>query len=126
MLIGKHIHYGKVVERKLKMIEKDQLCNPVPIEIDLLCSPIAREDEQQFAVIKRDRSGQDSGEIGYAARVFVIERMNDYNQKEIVASAIMLLETMLEYTRREATVENKWMMDRLNLKVDGIIKGTTE
>jgi hypothetical protein len=93
-------------------------------DIDPLTKPIAREGEQQYAVILRNRSGQDSGEIDYSVRIFIIESMDDYNQRETVSSAIMLLETIIGYVRPEAIKVNKWMFDRLSLKVDRAIKGT--
>jgi len=71
------------------------------LKVDPLTHPLARSGEQQFAVICRQRSGIDSGNITEVTRQFQIEELCNQDQKDIALSSINLAITVLRHCKTE-------------------------
>lgn len=69
--------------------------------VDPLTHPLARSGEQQFAVLCRQRSGIDSGNITEVTRPFQIEELCNQDQKDIALSSINLAITVLRHCKTE-------------------------
>ena len=69
--------------------------------VDPLTHPLARSGEQQFAVLCRQRSGIDSGNITEVTRPFQIEELCNQDQKDIALSSINLAITVLGHCKTE-------------------------
>ena len=63
-------------------------------------SRIAREGEQQFACILRNRSGQSAGEIDMGVRDVTI--LCDAEQQDVVDTAYAIYETVCDQTKKKA------------------------
>lgn len=62
--------------------------------------PIAREGEQQFACILRNRSGQSAGEIDMGVRDVTI--LCDAEQQDVVDTAYAIYETVCNQTKKKS------------------------
>jgi len=71
------------------------------LKVDPLTHPLARSGEQQFAVLCRQRSGIDSGNITEVTRPFQIEELCNQDQKDIALSSINLAITVLRHCKTE-------------------------
>ena len=71
---------------------------------DSLAEPIARDGEQQFGVICRQRSGMESGTISPIARVFVIEGLCDGDQQDACTAALVLAEMIISRCKNKNRV----------------------
>lgn len=65
--------------------------------------PIARNGEQQFAAIVRNRSGIDAGEIDMGVRD--VTHLCDAEQQEIVNTAYVIYETLCEQTGKRCNLK---------------------
>lgn len=63
--------------------------------------PIARVGEEQFAAIKRNRSGFDAGEIDFALRS--LDDLGEYDKQQITDTAFGLYQAICRQTNRKAT-----------------------
>ena len=62
--------------------------------------PIAREGEQQFAVILRNRSGESAGRIDMGVRD--VTMLSDAEQQDVVDSAFAIYEGVCDQTKKKA------------------------
>lgn len=83
---------------------------------DPLQRPLARSGEQQFAVICRQRSGIDSGNICPVSRPQFIEELCDADQQDIVSSVLILAETCI----RACKMKNRQHVSHLFQRISGL------
>lgn len=76
------------------------VCEPKPQHKPDYTLPIAREGEQQFACILRNRSGQSAGEIDMGVRDVTI--LCDAEQQDVVDTAYAIYETVCDQTKKKA------------------------
>lgn len=66
---------------------------------------IAREGEQEFAAIKRNRSGFDAGCIDYGLRVQMVENLAPAEKKELLKTAEALVSSIRNYCQGYSATE---------------------
>ena len=60
---------------------------------------IAREGEQEFASIHRNRSGFDAGCIDYGIRVETVENLSPAEKQDLLVTARVMMERLEEYCK---------------------------
>jgi hypothetical protein len=88
-----------------------------------LTLPIARSGEPIYASIIRNRSGVDSGDIDYGARVFEIEKLSEGDKQDICDTAYALYKTICQYTGKKAKIYGCGLCDGSGYYPDGIYEG---
>ena len=73
-----------------------------PPRPDYFC-PIAREGEQQFAAILRNRSGVLAGQIDMSVRD--VTPLSDLDQQDVVNTAYAIYKTLCKQTGKRATTD---------------------
>lgn len=82
-----------------------------------LDKPIARKGEQQFAVICRQRSGQDAGVISPVARVFEIEKLRDGDQQDCVSAVLILADMVITKCKPSNRIGCDHLLERIKQRI---------
>lgn len=69
---------------------------------------IAREGETEFAAIKRNRSGQDSGRIDYGIAILEVESLSDGEKAELCTVSSMMHESILRRCGKVPATDTGW------------------
>lgn len=81
-------------------VHPSQVCEPKPEHKPDYTRPIAREGEQQFACLLRNRSGESAGAIDMGVRDVTI--LSEAEQQDVVDTAYAIYETVCDQTKKKA------------------------
>ena len=81
-------------------VDTSKVFEPKPEHMPDYTLPIAREGEQQFAAIVRNRSGESAGRVDMGVRDVTI--LCDAEQQDIVDCAFAIYETVCDQTAKKA------------------------